>query len=247
MWSRSVSALGDTPRSSTNRALALAYAASAAAVLPDDACARMSIRSTSSSYGCSTSTASAWATTAAQSAVASVASILIRRAAATRVSHRWRATSAHSASSSGSSGPRTNASGRRRRHGQPRAGHRTARRRPPRPGDRSRRCRARLPRAGVSAGTVDQVLRTEHASQPRHEHTHLLSRLRRELESPQHVGRPIHRDDLTARNGEQLEQRACLTTPEVAFGDPIHGEPTHEPDPQLGVHGAPSSAGAFSS
>ena len=59
VWSRSVSALGDTPSSSANRALALAYAASAAAVLPDDACARMSIRSTSSSNGCSTSTASA--------------------------------------------------------------------------------------------------------------------------------------------------------------------------------------------
>ena len=96
-------------------------------------------------------------------------------------------------------------------------------------------------------GTVDQVLGTEHAPQPRHEHTHLLSRLGRELEPPQHVGGPIHRDDLTPRDGEQLEQRARLTAPEVAFGDPIYGEPTHEPDPQLGVHGAPSSAGAFSS
>ena len=51
----------------------------------------------------------------------------------------------------------------------------------------------------VSPGTMDQVLGAEHASQPRHEHAHLLSRLGWELEPPQHVGCPIHRDDLTAR------------------------------------------------
>ena len=103
-------------------------------------------------------------------------------------------------------------------------------------------CRERVP-----AGAVDQVVGTEHATQPRHEHSDLLGGLRRELEPPQHVGRPIHRHDLAARDGEQLEQRAGLTAPEVTFGDPIDGEPTQEPDPQLGVHGAPSSAGAFSS
>ena len=86
-------------------------------------------------------------------------------------------------------------------------------------------------RQRIAARAVDQVGRTEHATQARHEHPDLFRRLRRELLSPQHVRRPVHRDDLAARNCEQLEQRASLAAPEVTLGHPIDGESTHEPHP----------------